>query len=162
MSSATAWQMHGCYHLDSTQYFQMPLTAARHGCTDDSVSLDHRDPSAPVRNIIRHMLRLREDYPVLRDGAFLQQLSNQTENVYYPGSSGIATETGMWSVLRSGYQGVQNISGTTTDTNYIWLLYSNLNETRTWNFDCEDDKFDLNSTALISPYTVSTHSDAYV
>lgn len=81
MSTATAWQMHGCYSLDSTQYFNMPLEAAKHGCGDDTVSYDHHDPSAPVRNIVRHMFHLRETYPVLHDGAFLQQLSNRTEGV---------------------------------------------------------------------------------
>lgn len=60
MSTATAWQTHGCYSLDSAQYYEMPLESARHGCTDDTVSYDHRDPSAPVRNILRHMFQLRE------------------------------------------------------------------------------------------------------
>ena len=152
MSSATAWQTHGCYHLDSTQFYQMPLDAARHGCSDNSVSLDHRDPSAPVRNIIRHMFKLRDQFPVLQDGFFLQQLSNQTKNIYYPGSNGVATETGMWSVLRSGFQGVQNVTGVQD----IWLLYSNLNESKTWEFNCQDKRSDLNSTALIAPFSAGT------
>lgn len=156
MSSANAWQMHGCYHLDSTQYYQMPLEAARHGCSDDRVSLDHRDPSSPTRNIIRHMLKLRDLFPVLQDGAFLQQLSNQTWNIFLPGSSGIPTETGMWSVLRSGYRGVQNISGVTNNTHHIWLLYSNFNESKNWEFNCHDNSTDLNSKALISPFLAGT------
>ena len=45
MSTATAWQTHGCYTLDSTQYYQMPWEAARTGCNDETVSYDHRDPS---------------------------------------------------------------------------------------------------------------------
>ena len=98
MSSATAWQTHGCYHLDSTQYFKMPLDAARRGCEDNTNSYDHRDPSAPMRNILKRMTHLRDLYPVLLDGYFLQQLSNQTVEIVYPGSSGVQTETGMWSV----------------------------------------------------------------
>lgn len=70
MSSATAWQTHGCYSLSSTQYYRMPLDAARHGCQDDTVSFDHRDPSHPVRNIIHHMNQLRDQFPVLQDGFF--------------------------------------------------------------------------------------------
>ena len=81
MSSSVAWQMHGCYALGSTQYYQMPWDAARHGCDDPNVSLDHRDPTHPVRNIIKHMYYLRKKYPVLNDGWYLQQLSNQTHNV---------------------------------------------------------------------------------
>ena len=156
MSSATAWQTHGCYHLGSTQFFEMPWDAARHGCSDDSVSLDHRDPSAPVRNIIRHMFKLRDHFPVLRDGFFLQQLSNQTKNIYLPGSSGVPTETGMWSVLRSGFEGVQNLTGGHKGPQDIWLLYSNLNESKTWEFNCQDNRKDFNSTALIAPFTAGT------
>lgn len=156
MSSATAWQTHGCYHLDSTQFYQMPWESARHGCSDDGVSLDHRDPSAPVRNIIRHMLKLRDQFPVLRDGFFLQQLSNQTKEIQYPGSSGVPTETGMWSVMRSELRGIQNLTGTEKEFARIWLLYSNLNETKDWQFDCGDDRQDLNSTALIAPFVGGT------
>lgn len=72
MSSATAWQTHGCYALGSTQYYDMPLDTVRHGCNDDTVSYDHRDPSAPVRNILRRMYRLREMFPVLQDGFFCE------------------------------------------------------------------------------------------
>lgn len=49
MSSSLAWQDHGCYNLGSTQYHDFPLDAAKDGCNDDSVSLDHLDPSHPVR-----------------------------------------------------------------------------------------------------------------
>ena len=156
MSSATAWQTHGCYSLDSTQYYQMPLEAARYGCSDDTVSHDHRDPSAPVRNIIRHMLKLREKFPVLNDGFFLQQLSNQTEEIVYPGSSGVVTETGMWSVMRSGFAGVQVLPDTGTGDGPIWIVYSNLNRSRTWEFDCKNNGSDLSTTALIAPYKSGT------
>ena len=154
MSSATAWQTHGCYHLNSTQYYQMPLEAARHGCADNTVSYDHRDPSAPVRNIIRAMLDLREEFPVLNDGFFLQQLSNQTFDVIYPGSSGVVTETGMWSVMRSGFPGIQNLTG--NGDSPIWFVYSNLNQSRTYEFDCQNDNTDLSTTALVAPFDSGT------
>lgn len=156
MSSATAWQTHGCYSLSSTQYYRMPLDAARHGCQDDTVSFDHRDPSHPVRNIIHHMNQLRDQFPVLQDGFFLQQLSNQTEQVQYPGSGKVTTETGMWSVLRSTFPGHQDLSGTGAGNLPIWLMYSNTNASRTWEFDCNNNDTALNTTSLISPYDAGT------
>jgi alpha-1,3-glucan synthase len=151
MSSATAWQTHGCYALDSTQYFQMPWEAARDGCEDITVSYDHRDHSHPMRNIIRHMFNLREEFPVLNDGFFLQQLSNQTIDIVYLGSSGVPTETGLWSVLRSGFAGSQQLDGPP-----VWLIYNNVNETRDWEFDCSNNATNLNITALISPFDAGT------
>lgn len=156
MSSATAWKTHGCYGLDSTQYYEMPLDSCKHGCNDDSVAYDHRDPSAPVRNILHHMYYLREHFPILQDGFYLQQLSNQTENVYYPGSSGVATETGMWSVMRSIFYGADHIRGDAADHTPVWLLYSNLNESKRYEFNCRDNSSGLNIEALISPYDGGT------
>ena len=183
MSTATAWQTHGCYHLDSSQYYQMPWEATRNGCNDDGVSADHRDPSAPVRNILRRMYHLREAYPVLNDGFFLQQLSNQTWDVTYAGSSGVTTETGLWSVFRSEFPGVQNLthaSGANNNAIFpvahqlssndtasndtlaaeaatsIWYVYSNLNTSRNYQFDCQDNSTGLNTTSLIAPYPAGT------
>lgn len=156
MSSASAWQTHGCYSLDSTQYFEMPWESARHGCNDDVVSYDHRDPSHPVHNIVRHMLQLRQDFPVLNDGFYLQQLSNQTDDIVYLGSSGVETETGMWSVMRTQFEGVQDLLGDGNATTPIWLLYSNLNDTKVYEFDCSNNDTNLNITALIAPYSEGT------
>jgi alpha-1,3-glucan synthase len=156
MSSATAWQTHGCYHLSSTQFYQMPLNASRHGCEDETVSYDHRDPAHPIRNIIHRMNQLRDQYPVLQDGFFLQQLSNQTEPIQYPGSGNVTTETGMWSVMRSGFPGVQDLSETGAGNLPVWLLYSNVNDTKTYTFDCNDNSTGLNTTSLISPYDAGT------
>ncbi|EXJ62578.1 alpha-1,3-glucan synthase [Cladophialophora yegresii CBS 114405] len=156
MSSATAWQTHGCYHLSSTQFFEMPLNASRRGCEDETVSYDHRDPAHPVRNIIHHMNQLREQYPVLQDGFFLQQLSNQTEEIVYPGSGNVSTETGMWSVMRSGFPGVQDLGETGAGDLPVWLLYSNTNASTTYTFDCNDNATALNTTSLISPYDAGT------
>jgi alpha-1,3-glucan synthase len=149
MSPSMAWQVHGCYALGSTQYYQMPWDAARHGCTDDGVSLDHRDPSHPVRNIIKHMYHLRQEYPVLNDGWYLQQLSNQTHKIQYPGSGNTTTETGIWSVLRSEFQGAQSLANSGGQGNQtIWLVYHNVNDTTTYTFNCSDPQ-----TALLSAFS---------
>jgi alpha-1,3-glucan synthase len=134
MTSSIAWQIHGCYALGSTQYYQMPLDAARNGCKDNTVGFDHRDPSHPIRNIIRHMYHLREQYPVLNDGWYLQQLSNQTRGIQYPGSGNTTTETGIWSVVRSEFAGSQSLANNQS----VWLVYHNNNETTTYNFNCSD------------------------
>ena len=152
MSSSIAWQHHGCYSLESVQFYKWPLDKARHGCTDDTVSYDHRDPSAPVRNSLKHMYSLRNIYPVLNDGLFLQQLSNMTFQVQYPGSSGKVTETGIWSIMRSGFPQHQNMTNDTP----VWLLFSNLNDTREYQFDCSDNTPGLGTRALVAPFDAGT------
>ena len=79
ISAALGWQNHGCYELGSTVYYDFPVEAALNGCNDDSVSLDHRDPTHPVRNIIKSMYHMRQTYPILNDGYFLELLSNRSE-----------------------------------------------------------------------------------
>lgn len=159
MSAATAWMHHGCYSFSvpSTQYYQMPIDAASRGCQDETQMYDHRDPTHPVRNILRHMYHLRDNYPVLNDGMFLQQLSNQTDYITLPGSSDVPTEFGLWSVLRSQFPGVQDLSseGGQGDLS-IWLLYSNRNETTEYTFDCKNDDENMNITALIAPFDDGT------
>ncbi|ORY57893.1 alpha-1,3-glucan synthase [Pseudomassariella vexata] len=143
MSSSPAWEAHGCYKGGSDQYYRMPLDSARRGCQDPKNSWDHRDPSHPIRNIIKAMYRMRLDFPTLRDGLALQQLSNQTEMIQYPGSSGVQTETGLWSVVRSEVSGVQSLGSIP-----VWLVYHNRNESTQYTFDCSSD-----TEALISPYS---------
>lgn len=147
IAGGPAWQAHGCYSLPATLYFDMPLEASLTGCEDESVSYDHRDPSHPVRNIIKHMYHLRTNYPVLVDGFYLDELSKQTEDIYLPGSSGTATETGLWSIMRNQFLGIQDLG----DATPIWLLYHNRNATYTYGFDCTD-----NDTALIAPFDSGT------
>ena len=156
MSSATAWHTHGCYRLNSTQYFKFPVDAAYNGCNDLSVGYDHRDPSNPIRNVIRHMYQMREDFPVLKDGFFLQQLSNQTRQIQYPGSNGVPTETGMWSTVRSGFDGVQDLSGAGQGNQSVWLVYQNGNASTNYVFDCSNNLTALNTTALIAPFDTGT------
>lgn len=152
MTAAAAWQLHGCYALGSTQYYRMPLDAARRGCRDDSVALDHRDASHPVRNIIKHMYFLREQYPILNDGWFLRQLSNQTHPVQYPGSGNVTTETGIWSVVRDVFPDTQKLSTTSSHGNQsVWLLYHNMNDTTTYNFNCSKT-----ATAMIAAFKAGT------
>ena len=157
MSTATAWQRHGCYNLKSAQFYQFPLESALHGCLDDTVSLDHRDPAAPVRNIIKSMYQMRENYPVLNDGWFLQQLSNKTRFLQFPGSIPTPTETGIWSVVRSQFEGAQNLEGQGKGGNQsIWLVYQNDNKTINYEFDCSNNFTNLNTTALLAPYVEGT------
>lgn len=63
MSSNRGWQLHGCYKVGSSSYVDFPVGPAGEGCSDDQVSLDHKDPSHPVRNIVKRMYELRRQYP---------------------------------------------------------------------------------------------------
>lgn len=149
IAASPAWQAHGCYSLlPATLYFDMPLNASLTGCDDDTVSYDHRDPSHPIRNVIKHMYFLRNQYPVLTDGFYLRELSKQTETIYLPGSSGVGTETGIWSVMRNQFLGIQDLGENATE---IWLLYHNRNETHTYTFDCSNS-----SSALLAPFDTDT------
>lgn len=143
-----AWQAHGCYALPATLYYEMPLNQTLYGCEDDGVSYDHRDPSHPMRNVIKHMYFLREHYPILTDGFYLLELSKDTEMLYLPGSSGVGTETGMWSTMRNQFLGIQDLGD---DATPIWLVYHNRNSTYTYSFDCTN-----NDSALISPFDEGT------
>ncbi|KAK2735900.1 Cell wall alpha-1,3-glucan synthase ags1 [Onygenales sp. PD_40] len=149
MSPATAWQTHGCYTLGSSQYYDWPLESGKYGCHDETVSYDHRDPSHPVRNILKSMYQMRENYPTMNDGWFLQHLSNQTWEVFLPGSNHTPTETGMWSIHRGRFEEVQDFgkSGNLP----VWLVYQNSNKTHEYKFDCKD-----NDTALISSFDSGT------
>lgn len=146
MTSALAWQTHGCYAVGSEKYTNFPLDAALYGCLDDNVSLDHRDPAHPVRNIIKRMYELRTIYPVLNDGFTLQRLSNKTYDIFLPGSGGTPTETGLWSILRSRAN-IQDFTGQGQGNQSIWMVYGNENATVTYNFNCTNS-----SDALISPF----------
>lgn len=105
MSSATAWQDHGCYTVGNKKFSTWPPGTYDKGCHDDWNILDHRDPSHPIRNIMKVMFEMRSRYPVLNDGFYVKTLSKQTYPIYLPGSRGTATETGLWSVLRSRWPG---------------------------------------------------------
>lgn len=150
MTSAQAWQDHGCYKLNSTQYvnFGDILDQGKTGCGNDWNSLDHRDPTAEGRRYLQTMYYMRENYPSLNDGFVLQQLSNHTDYEYLVGSNNTPTEIGLWSVSRSPLPASQDFSKLTTAGNLtVWLLYTNMAQEIAYTFDCTD-----NTTALLSPY----------
>ncbi|PGH35944.1 alpha-1,3-glucan synthase [[Emmonsia] crescens] len=149
MSPATAWQTHGCYTLGSQQYYQWPIESGKYACHDETVSYDHRDPSHPVRNILKSMYQMRENYPTLNDGWFVQHLSNQTWQVFLPGSNNTPTETGMWSIHRGRFESIQDFGR--GGNLPVWLVYQNYNRTHKYQFDCS-----RNETALISAFDSGT------
>jgi alpha-1,3-glucan synthase len=148
MASNSAWQAHGCYRLGSSQYYDWPADSVLNGCNDTSVGFDHRDPTHPVRNIIKAMYALRRDYQVLNDGFNLQSLSNQTHQVFLPGSNRTVTETGMWSVVRNQLEAVQQLD---SGNQSVWLLYQNEDRRTLYSFDCSK-----NETALLAPFPQGT------
>ncbi|KAI9612902.1 hypothetical protein KEM48_003978 [Puccinia striiformis f. sp. tritici PST-130] len=134
MSATRAWQTHGCYRVGSQQYFEMPFERALTGCNDEWNSLDHFDPTSPVRNVLSHFTHLRAQYPALQDGFDLVQRGNWTTFGQLPGSNQTKTEWGFWSVSRSASD-TQQLTGPNANVT-VWMLYSNLNETKTFEFDC--------------------------
>ncbi|KAI9206635.1 glycoside hydrolase family 13 and glycosyltransferase family 5 domain-containing protein [Polychytrium aggregatum] len=145
-TSTLAWQTHGCFQGNASgQYYQMPFESGRTGCLDDSVHLDHFDPSNPTFNFLQILYASRKSYPVLNEGFGLNLLGNWTEIVYLPGSLAmlgvsIPSEFGLWSVSRTYFPG-QNIPKPPSDQppaqlGTVWLLYHNYNTTKTWSFDC--------------------------
>ncbi|SMR54883.1 unnamed protein product [Zymoseptoria tritici ST99CH_3D1] len=146
MTSTPAWQMHGCYKLGSSQFINWPLDEGLHGCKDDTAAYDHRDPSHPVRNIIKSMNALRERYPVLRDGFNLQSLSKQTHEVVLPYSGGTPTEYGMWSVVRNQLDVLEAVGNGS-----VWFVYHNDPLPVNYSFDCTN-----NDTALLAPFPQGT------
>lgn len=88
----------------------------------------------------------------MNDGYQLETLSNQTENVYLPGSAGIPSPTGMWSVYRSQLDDVQDLSNAGGQGSQgVWLVFTNVNQTREFTFDCQNE-----TAALVSPYAAGT------
>ncbi|KAJ9131638.1 Cell wall alpha-1,3-glucan synthase mok13 [Pleurostoma richardsiae] len=146
MTPSTAWKLHGCYHMDSEQYKHWPVTQARNGCNDESVTLDHRDPSHPVRNIIKSMYHMRENYPSLESGWLLQKLANQTDFILFDGSN-TTTELGIFGVVRAFFPTVQGQFA----TDPVWLVYHNRENETDYTFDCDDKE-----TAFVAPFDEKT------
>ena len=144
MSSAQAWGMHGCYNpaIGNSKYYEWPIEAGLHGCEDEWVNLDHRDPSHPIRNFIKNTHEMRENYPVFTDGFSLQILSNQTYQEYLPGSNHTPTEVGIWSIERAGFLAIQE-----SLVQIAWLVYTNENHTTDTHFDCRNE-----TNALVAPF----------
>lgn len=152
MSSSLAWQMHGCNRIGDAKIYEAPYNSSLTACKDDSVSLDHRDPSHPVYGVMKQMYEMRERYPVLNDGWTVQELSAQTWNWTQPGANGVGTVTGLWSVLRSGMDQVQDFTGQGMFGNQsVWLLHSNHNGSITYQNGCTDG-----SDGIIAPFEPGT------
>lgn len=152
MASQRGWQLHGCYNLGEEVYVDMPFDKALRGCGDDSMSLDHRDPSHFMRNIIKRHYELRRQYAVLNDGAYLQTLSQQTYNVYLHGSMGLPSPTGIWSVYRGPFPDVQDFSGQGDFGNQgVWFIYSNDNKPVNYTFNCQSA-----TEGLVAPFPEGT------
>ncbi|MBW0472818.1 hypothetical protein O181_012533 [Austropuccinia psidii MF-1] len=134
MTATRAWQTHGCYKIGSEQYYNIPLGKALTGCHDEWNSLDHFDPTSDVRNVLAHFTYLRKQYAALQDGFNLVQRGNWTTWGQLPGSNHTQTEWGFWSVSRGALDN-QALNGLNANVT-IWMLYSNLNETKTYSFDC--------------------------
>jgi len=152
MASQRAWQLHGCYVVGETTYVNMPWNNTGY-CNEPSVSLDHRDPSFPLRNIIKRMWELRRIYPTLNDGFNVTTLSTKLYDIHLPGSGDIPSPTGLWSVLRSRQQGVQDFSGEGQGNQPVWLIYHNENHTVTYDIDCSSTNA---TSAFVSAFGYQT------
>ena len=150
MSSSTAWQDHGCYSVGNAKFATWPPGTYSVGCKDDWNSLDHRDPSHPIKNIMTTMFEMRQRYPVLNDGFWVETISKQTHSIYLPGSLGTATETGLWSVRRAGWPDVTAL-GQNFKTSDVWIVFHNEGTTTDYVFDCES-----NATGLLAPFGSGT------
>lgn len=151
MSSASAWQDHGCYTVGNAKFATWPGESCFDGCKDDWNSIDHRDPSHPIRNIITTMFEMRQRYPVLNDGFYLETIAKQTHPIYLPGSMGTPTETGLWSVRRSGWPNVQDFSSQKDKVQDVWLIFHNDEKEISYVFDCTS-----NTTGLVAPFSKGT------
>ena len=151
MSSTTAWQDHGCYTVGNAKFATWPPGNYSQGCTDDWNSLDHRDPAHPIRNLMITMFEMRKRYPVLNDGFYLETIAKQTKPIYLPGSMGTATETGLWSVRRSGWPDIQDFAEQGSKTQDVWFIYHNDGDETTYLFDCSNS-----SSGLLAPFESGT------
>ena len=159
MSSAQAWQMHGCYKVGNKNLNNWPVDSSLHACKDDSISLDHRDPSHPLYRTYKHWFELRKRYPVLNDGWDFTEISQQTDEYTMPGSWGTPTIHGLYSAVRARMPAMENQDFSDledADNGYwgnqaVWVLYSNRNYTEEYVSECSDDR-----SAIGSPYPVNT------
>lgn len=148
MAPSPAWMAHGCFSLENDLYVDWPVTKAKDGCKDKSVGWDHRNPAAPVRNILKNMFAMRNSSQlgVLEHGWLLEKLSNQTDFTLLKGS-GDPTERGIWSVVRGLFPGVQD----KLKDKPVWFVYHNRENTTTYKFNC-----DQRESAFLSPFDAGT------
>lgn len=144
MISNEAWKRHGCYRLGSEQYYNMPYDKVLTGCDDPWNALDHFDPTAAARRTLRHQMSARSRYPALQDGFNLVQRGNWTHFIQLPGSNVTQTELGLWTASRGplqNQQGRQGFGANGLIDDVVWLLYTNENDTITYEFDCRQDNW---------------------
>lgn len=139
-----AWKAHGCFNLTIDQYPGWPVTKGTQGCNDPKVPLDHRDPSAPLRNILRHFFAIREALPVFQHGYWLENLINKTSPVAIEGSD-TDTLVGVWSVGRGTYDFQEDKQPP------VWLVYHNHDTRQDYEFDCRNK-----DVAFVAPFDAGT------
>ncbi|KAJ5199138.1 Glycoside hydrolase superfamily [Penicillium cf. griseofulvum] len=149
MTYQTAWWTQGCFNLETEKFYDFPIGKGRDGCNDITVTYDQRNPAHPLRNIMKRMFEIRAHYPVAQDGLFLETLSQLTEDVFLPGSSTTPTVTGLWSVLRSYFLGVQTDEILANET--LWLVYQNGNSSKTYGGNCK-----VMNGSLLAPFESGT------
>lgn len=154
MASSRAWQLHGCYGLGEEVYVDMPFDRSGRGCHDDEVSLDHRNVAHPIRNVLKRMLELRRQYPVLNDGFNLTTLSTKIYDIMLPGSGGLPSPHGIWSVYRGRTEGIQDFSGSGQGNQGVWFVFHNENRTIPYDFNCKSTN--TSKDLLIAPFSAGT------
>lgn len=144
-SPTPAWMQHACYKQDNEVYVDWPVEKSRTGCTDITVSYDHRDPSAPLRNMMKHMFQMREQIPSLEHGWLVQKLANQTRFELLRGSSS-PSEFGIWGMARGLMIPAQKANESEP---YVWLVYHNEAVEKTYTFDCNSQ---AEHVAFVAPF----------
>lgn len=135
MGSSMAWLIHGCWAGNSTQYERQSFTNAQSGCTDFFNAQDHRDVSAPARNVIIRFHEIRNHYPVVNDGFCLTNLGNWTDQYQLPNSVGDnPTNVGLWSVHKQAC--ADQVFTTGAKNQDLWYVYSNRNTSYVYTNDC--------------------------
>jgi alpha-1,3-glucan synthase len=111
MTTSQAWQMHGCFKTNASQFTNMQFNElSRNGCKDDTQSKDHFDPTSNQFLHVQHMYHLRVLYPILQNGFGLETISK------IPVGNGRY----LWSVSRS-YLPVQN----QPNGFKVWFIFTN-------------------------------------
>jgi alpha-1,3-glucan synthase len=99
------------------------------------------------------MWELREQFPTLNDGFNLLTLSTSINITYLPGSGGLPSPFGIWSVYRGRIEGFQDFTGIGQENQGVWFVYSNENHTVDYEFDCQSQN---QSNTLISAFDANT------
>lgn len=99
------------------------------------------------------MYELRQHYPILNDGFNLVTLSTKIHDLWLPGSPGIPSPHGLWSVYRGRVEGYQDFAGKQAGNQGVWLIYHNENRTVKYQLDCQSKN---SSDTLVAAFPVGT------